>query len=73
LLILDTANYQLGVYIGKAVAGVLGGKDVYPRKPELVDKFEREKQETKNPVRWYSRAETEAWLAKRRQEKANNV
>ena len=66
---LDTANYQLGLYIQSAMAELLSdtNKHYYPKEPQIV-KYLDERAKNKN-VKWYSREETEQWLANRRKER----
>lgn len=67
LLSRDISNHQLGRYIMSALAEVLGGKRSYPERPQLVKHFEElSNQQQQQPIRWYSREETEAWLAEQK-------
>lgn len=73
LLARDINAHQLGRYIMSALAEVLGGKKSYPDSPQLVKKFEEmSNQQQQQPIRWYSREETEAWLEQRRKERREN-
>lgn len=71
MLTRDINDHQLGAYIMAGLAQVMSGKKSYPETPQLVEKFEEmSTQQQQQPVRWYTKEETEQWLEKRRLEKA---